>query len=143
MRNYLIKISALSALILAGVYLLLWILRASEPTSPLQYLAFSHYTHPEEQPIWTTDYFPFAVIVSFIGANIILFLIELFFVEPSYAPAHDSGNIIRHIQKNIPPMDHLQDALYTCPRLDADKIESELASQGISTTVHPTWTNRS
>lgn len=138
--RYLMKILFWGGLIVVGIYILLWMLHAGEEISPLRHLSLSYYTHPEEKPFWIADYFPFAIATAFLGANAILFFIELFFVEPSYAPIHDSGNIIRLIQKGVPPMNHLEDALYTCPRMNAETIESELAAQGISTMVRPKWT---
>lgn len=136
-----IKTLFFTALFMAAGYFLLWNFQppGAEVSSFWKNFALTaHFPTALEdlagQPIatWLADYFLSIFFLSFLITKVILFANALFLIEPNPAPVYDPTPMVELMKVSLPPISHLSDALYTCPGLDVERIELELAAEGSS-----------
>ncbi|MFH1066366.1 MAG: hypothetical protein V1746_00440 [bacterium] len=118
---------------LAAVYAVLWLAGEAKAVAVSSYFpSLLESLKGLSAVYWAADYLPFAFVAASIGAQVVLFIIALFFVEPQQTPLEDPTHVVRLMGVSTPPMDHLSEALAVCPALDAEEIRQTLVSEGVS-----------
>ena len=118
---------------------ILGIMQAAGAGAVLRHLALSNYfpdllSALKEQALlrWLADYFPFVFAANFPFQKIIHLAGELLLVEPQRELVHDTTDPFDLVDVPAPDFDHLTDAFYTCPYVDADQVAEELAACDVS-----------